>query len=211
MAGVNKVILIGNLGRDPEIRYTQGGSAVCNLSLATTRSYNNRNNERVEETEWHRVVVWGKQAEFCNQYLSKGRQVYIEGRLQTRNYEDKDGIKRYSTEVVADTVQFLGGRGGGGGGGGDFDEGGGGGNYGGGGGGNYGGGGGGNYGGGGGGGSYGGGGGGSYGGGGGGRGGGGRGGGGGGRGGGGGGGGSDQGPPDYDNYIPEPADDDIPF
>lgn len=200
MAGINKVILIGNLGRDPELRYTQGGTAVCNLSIATTRSYNNsRTNERVEETEWHRVVVWGKQAEFSNQYLSKGRQVYIEGRLQTRSYEDRDGVKKYSTEVVADTVQFLGGRGGGGGG--DFDGGGGGG------GGSYGGGGGG--------------GGGSYGGGGGGRGGGGGyggGGGGGGYGGGGGGGGRggpDQGPPDggggYDNYIPEPSDDDIPF
>lgn len=205
MAGINKVILIGNLGRDPELRYTQSGSAVANLSVATTRAYtNSRTNERVEETEWHRVVVWGKQAEHCNQYLAKGRQVYVEGRLQTRNYEDKDGIKRYSTEVVADTVQFLGGRGGGGGGGGDFDGGGGGG-YGGGGGGGYGGGGGGR-------------GGGGYGGGGGGRGGGGGYGGGGGRGGGGGGGGGhDPGPPDggggggYDNYIPEPADDDIPF
>lgn len=119
MAGVNKVILIGNLGRDPELRYTQSGTAVCQLSVATTRSYTNRNNERVEDTEWHRVVVWGKQGENCNQYLSKGRQVYVEGRLQTRSYEDKEGIKRYSTEVVADTVQFLsGGSGGGGGGGG---------------------------------------------------------------------------------------------
>lgn len=197
MAGINKVILIGNLGRDPELRYTQGGTAVCTLSIATTRSYNNRNNERVEETEWHRVVVWSKQAEFCNQYLTKGRQVYIEGRLQTRSYDDKDGIKRYSTEVVADTVQFLGGRGGGGGGG-DFEGGaGGGGGYGGGGGGRGGGGGG--YGGGSGG-RSGGGGGGGYGG-----------GGGGGRGGGGGGGGPEQGPDAFDNYIPEPADDDIPF
>lgn len=116
--GVNKVILIGNLGRDPELRYTQGGSAVAQLSVATTRTYTNRNNERVDETEWHRVVVWGKQAEFCNQYLTKGRQVYVEGRLQTRSWDDKDGNKRYSTEVVADTVQFLGGRGEGGGGGG---------------------------------------------------------------------------------------------
>lgn len=116
MAGINKVILIGNLGRDPEMRYTQGGTPVCQLSLATTRSYTNKSNERVEETEWHRVTVWSKQAEFCNQYLSKGRQVYVEGRLQTRSYEDKDGIKRYSTDIVADTVQFLGGRGDGGGG-----------------------------------------------------------------------------------------------
>ena len=127
MAGVNKVILVGNLGRDPELRFTQGGTAVCQLNLATTRSYNNRNNERVEDTEWHRVVVWGKQAEHCEKYLSKGRQVYVEGRLQTRSYDDKDGVKRWSTEVVADTVQFLsggsgagpGGGGGGGGGGGN--------------------------------------------------------------------------------------------
>jgi single-strand DNA-binding protein len=121
MAGVNKVILIGNLGRDPELRYTSNGTPVCQLSVATTRGYTNRNtNERVEETEWHRVVVWSKTAEHCSRYLSKGRQIYVEGRLQTRNYEDKDGVKRYSTEIVADTVQFLGGRaeGGGGGGGG---------------------------------------------------------------------------------------------
>jgi len=112
MAGVNKAIIVGNLGRDPEIRYTQGGSAVCQLSVATTRAYTNKtSNERVEETEWHRIVVWGKQAEHCNNFLSKGRQVYVEGRIQTRSYEDKEGIKRYSTEVIADTVQFLGGRG----------------------------------------------------------------------------------------------------
>jgi len=118
MASINKVILIGNLGRDPEMRYTQGGTAVCQLSLATTRTYTNKSNDRVEETEWHRVVVWGKQAESCNQYLSKGRQAYIEGRLQTRNYDDKDGNKKYITEVIADVVQFLGSRGEGGGGGG---------------------------------------------------------------------------------------------
>jgi single-strand DNA-binding protein len=116
--GVNKVILIGNLGRDPELRYTQGSTAVCQLSVATTRSYTGKSGDRVEETEWHRVVVWGKQAEFCNQYLTKGRQVYVEGRLRTRSYEDKDGVKKYSTEINADTVQFLGGRGEGGGGGG---------------------------------------------------------------------------------------------
>jgi single-strand DNA-binding protein len=114
MAGVNKVILIGNLGRDPELRYTPGGTAVATLNLATTRSYTKQgSNERVEETEWHKVTVWGKQAEFCNQYLSKGRQCYVEGRLQTRSYEDKDGKKCYATEVVAETVQFLGGKGGG--------------------------------------------------------------------------------------------------
>jgi single-strand DNA-binding protein len=113
MAGVNKVILIGNLGRDPELRYTQSQQPVCSLNIATTRAYTNRNNDRVEETEWHRVVVWGKTAEHCNQYLAKGRQVYVEGRLQTRSWDDKDGNKKYSTEIVADTVQFLGGGGGG--------------------------------------------------------------------------------------------------
>lgn len=108
MAGVNKAIIVGNLGRDPEIRYTQGGSPVCQLSVATTRAYTNKNNDRVEETEWHRIVVWGKSAEHCHNYLSKGRQVYVEGRIQTRSYEDKEGVKRYSTEIVANTVQFLG-------------------------------------------------------------------------------------------------------
>ena len=126
MAGINKVILIDNLGRDPEIRYTQGGSPLCRLNVATTRQWMNRQtNERQEETEWHRVSVWGKQAEHCNNYLSKGRTVYIEGRLRTSSYDDKDGQKRYSTEIVAGVVQFLGGGdqrggGGGGGGGGDF-------------------------------------------------------------------------------------------
>jgi len=110
MAGVNKVIIVGNLGRDPELRHTQNGTAVCNLSVATTRAYTNRStNERVEETEWHRVTAWGKQAEHCAKYLRKGRQVYVEGRLQTRSYDDKEGAKRYVTEVVADAVQFLGG------------------------------------------------------------------------------------------------------
>lgn len=109
MAGVNKVIIVGNLGRDPELRYTQGGTPVAQLSLATTRTYTNRNNERVDDTEWHRVVVWGKQAESCNQYLEKGRQVYVEGRLQTRSWDDNDGNKRYTTEIVAESVQFLGG------------------------------------------------------------------------------------------------------
>jgi single-strand DNA-binding protein len=129
VASVNKVIIIGNLGRDPELRYTQGGQPVCQLNVATTRVYTNRNNDRVDETEWHRVTVWGKQAESCSQYLTKGRQVYVEGRLQTRSYEDKEGVKRYSTDIVAETVQFLGGRGeggGGGGGGGGRSEGGGG-------------------------------------------------------------------------------------
>lgn len=110
MAGVNKVILIGNLGRDPELRNTQSGTAICRLALATTRSWmNKQTNERVEETEWHRVTVWGKQAEHCNTYLAKGRQIYVEGRLRTSSYE-KEGVKHYSTEVVAEIVQFLGGR-----------------------------------------------------------------------------------------------------
>jgi len=116
MAGVNKVILIGNLGRDPEIRYTQGGQPVANFTLATSESFNTREGKREERTEWHRIVVWGKTAELCTQYLAKGRTVYIEGRLQTREWEDKEGQKRRTTEVVAQTVQFLGGpRGAGGG------------------------------------------------------------------------------------------------
>lgn len=109
MASVNKVIILGNLGRDPEVRYTNGGTAVCSLSVATARKYK-KGNDDVEETEWHRVVVWGKQAEASGKYLAKGRQVYIEGRLQTRSYDDKDGAKRYTTEIVADVVQFIGGR-----------------------------------------------------------------------------------------------------
>ncbi len=109
MAGVNKVILIGNLGRDPELRYTQNGQAVVNFSLATSENWNDRNGERVERTEWHRIVAWGKTAELCAQYLAKGRTVYIEGRLQTREWEDKEGNKRTTTEINANTVQFLGG------------------------------------------------------------------------------------------------------
>ena len=112
MAGVNKVILVGNLGRDPEMRYTQSGTAVANLSVATTRRWRNRQtNEMVEETEWHRVSVWGQQAEHCNNYLSKGRQVYVEGRLQTREFADpQSGERRFTTEVVAQRLQMLGGR-----------------------------------------------------------------------------------------------------
>ena len=124
MAGINKVILIGNLGRDPELRYTQGNNAVATLSIATARSYFNKTtNERVEETEWHRVTLWGKDAENAQKYLTKGRQVYVEGRLQTRKYEDKDGVTKYQTDVVAETIQYLGGRGEGGGEqGGDMDQ-----------------------------------------------------------------------------------------
>ena len=116
MASVNKVILIGNLGRDPELRYTQSGQAVANFTLATTERFSNREGERQERTEWHRIVAWGRTAELCAQYLAKGRSVYIEGRLQTREWEDKEGQKRRTTEITAQTVQFLGGRGGGAGG-----------------------------------------------------------------------------------------------
>ena len=114
MAGVNKAIILGHLGRDPELRYLQNGQPVCKLNIATSRKYTNKNNESVEETEWHRVSVWGKQAEHCNNFLTKGRQVYVEGRLRTSSY-DKEGQKHYTTEIVADTVQFIGGRGEGGG------------------------------------------------------------------------------------------------
>jgi len=120
MASINKVILIGNLGRDPEVRYTPSGAAVCNLRLATTRNWKSRDTgERQEETEWHSVVLYDRQAEVAGEYLKKGRSVYIEGRLKTRKWQDKDGNDRYTTEIVADTMQLLGGREGGGGGGGD--------------------------------------------------------------------------------------------
>ena len=117
MASVNKVFLIGNLGGDPEVRYTASGSAVANFRIATTDVWNDRNGERQERTEWHRIVVWGKQAEHCGEYLRKGRSVHVEGRLQTRDWEDRDGNKRYTTEIVANSVTFLGSRGEGGGGG----------------------------------------------------------------------------------------------
>jgi single-strand DNA-binding protein len=109
MASVNKVILIGNLGRDPELRYTQGGQAVTNFTMATSERFTDRNGDQQERTEWHRIVVWGKTAENCAQYLAKGRSVYVEGRLQTRDWEDKDGNKRQTTEISAQRVQFLGG------------------------------------------------------------------------------------------------------
>jgi single-strand DNA-binding protein len=116
MASVNKAILLGNLGRDPELRHTQGGKAVATLRIATNDVWTDASGERQERTEWHTVVVWGRQAENCNQYLKKGRTVYIEGRLQTRKWQDKEGKDRYSTEIVADRVQFIGGGGGQGGG-----------------------------------------------------------------------------------------------
>jgi single-strand DNA-binding protein len=122
MAGVNKVILIGNLGRDPELRYTQNGQAVVNFNIATSENWIDKSSgERQERTEWHRIVVWGRTGEMCAKYLSKGRTVYVEGRLQTREWEDREGQKRRTTEVNAQTVQFLGGpRGSGGGQGGDL-------------------------------------------------------------------------------------------
>src|SRR6185295_10891527 len=121
MASVNKVILIGNLGRDPETRYTTGGDAVTNLRIATTETWKDKSGERQEKTEWHTVVLFGRQAEIAGEYLKKGRPVYIEGRLQTRKYTDKEGVEKYSTEIVGDRMQLLGGREGGGGGGGGGD------------------------------------------------------------------------------------------
>ena len=113
MGSVNKVILVGNLGRDAELRYTPGGAAVATLNLATTEVWNDRNQQRQEKTEWHRVVVWGKQAESLQEYLTKGKQIYVEGRLQTRQWDDKDGNKKYTTEIKADRITLLGGGGGG--------------------------------------------------------------------------------------------------
>mgnify|MGYP001248541913 CR=1 FL=1 len=109
---VNKVILVGNLGKDPEVRFTNSGSAVARLAVATSEVWNDRDGNRQERTEWHNVVVWGKQGEHCGQYLAKGRQVYVEGSIRNRSYDDKNGNKRYVTEVVAQRVQFLGGGGG---------------------------------------------------------------------------------------------------
>ena len=109
MAGINKVILIGRLGRDPEVRYTPDGTAVANFSIATSTEWTDKGSgDRKEKTEWHRIVAWRRLGEICGEYLAKGRQVYIEGRLQTRDWEDRDGNKRYTTEVVATDVQFLG-------------------------------------------------------------------------------------------------------
>src|SRR6187402_3868900 len=113
VGSVNKVILVGNLGRDAELRYTPGGAAVATLNLATTEVWNDRSNQRQEKTEWHRVVLWGKQAESLQEYLTKGKQIYVEGRLQTRQWDDKDGNKRYTTEIKADRITLLGGGGGG--------------------------------------------------------------------------------------------------
>jgi single-strand DNA-binding protein len=108
---VNKVILIGRLGADPEVRYTPSGTPVANFRIATSEIWNDKQGQKQERTEWHRIVAWSKLAELCGEYLSKGRQVYVEGRLQTRQWDDRDGNKRYTTEVQAQTITFLGGRG----------------------------------------------------------------------------------------------------
>ncbi len=112
--GVNKVILVGNLGKDPELRYTGSGTAVCNFSLATNESYKDSNGEMVERTEWHNLVVWARLAEICNEYLKKGSQAYFEGSLQTRSYEDRDGNTKYTTEIKVREMMMLSGRSGGG-------------------------------------------------------------------------------------------------
>lgn len=110
MASVNKVILIGNLGRDPETRYMPDGGAVANVSIATTDTWKDKNGEKQEKTEWHRVAFFGKLAEIAGEYLKKGSQVYVEGRLQTRKWQDKDGQDKYTTEIIADRMQMLGSR-----------------------------------------------------------------------------------------------------
>lgn len=107
MAGVNKVILVGNLGKDPEVRHLEGGSVVANFPIATTESYKDKSGQRIEQTEWHNIVVWRGLAEIAEKYLKKGMTVYIEGKLRTRSWDDKEGNKRYSTEVVGDTFTIL--------------------------------------------------------------------------------------------------------
>ena len=126
MASVNKVIIIGNVGRDPETRYSPNGGAICNLSIATTRNWKDKGSgEKREETEWHRVVFYDRLAEIVGEYVKKGRPIYVEGRLKTRKWQDKDGAEKYTTEIIAEEMQLLGSReGGGGGGGGDFEGGG---------------------------------------------------------------------------------------
>ena len=123
MASVNKVILIGNLGRDPEVRYTPSGSAVCNVTLATTRSWKGKDSgEKQEETEWHRIVLYDRLAEIAGEYLKKGRSIYVEGRLKTRKWTDKDGAEKYTTEIIAQEMNMLGSREGMGGGAGGGEE-----------------------------------------------------------------------------------------
>lgn len=110
MAGVNKVILVGNLGKDPEVKYLDNGVAVANFSLATTENYKNREGERVSQTEWHNIVLWRGLAEVAEKYLKKGANIYIEGKIKTRKWEDKEGFTRYSTEILGDNMTMLGGR-----------------------------------------------------------------------------------------------------
>ena len=125
MASVNKVILVGNLGKDPEVRYMPSGSAICNVTIATSRQWKDKTSgDRQEETEWHRVVFFDRMAEIAGEYLKKGRPVYVEGRLKTRKWTDKDGVEKYTTEIVATDMQLLGSRDGGGGGSGSADDGG---------------------------------------------------------------------------------------
>ena len=114
MASVNKAIIVGNLGKDPEVRFTQSGRAMARFTVATNETWMDQDNGRQERTEWHNIVVWGKQAELCGQYLSRGSQVYIEGRIETRKFEDKEGKERYFTDINARQVTFLGSRDGGG-------------------------------------------------------------------------------------------------
>lgn len=122
MASVNKVILVGNLGRDPEVRYSADGNAICNISIATTSNWKDKaTGERREETEWHRVVMYNRLAEIAGEYLRKGRPIYVEGRLRTRKWQNKEGQDQYTTEVIADQMQMLGGRDGGGSDGGGYD------------------------------------------------------------------------------------------
>jgi single-strand DNA-binding protein len=125
MASVNKVILIGNLGKDPEVRYTPNGNAICNLTLATSRNWKSKDSgEKMEETEWHRVVMYDRLAEIAGEYLKKGRPIYVEGRIKTRKWQDKEGVDRYTTEIIAEEMKMLGSREGAGtGGGGASDEG----------------------------------------------------------------------------------------
>jgi single-strand DNA-binding protein len=115
MGSVNKVILVGNLGRDAELRYTPGGAAVATINMATTDVYKDREGQKKEDTQWHRVILWGRTAESLHEYLTKGKQIYVEGRLQTRKWTDKDGVEKYTTEIRGDRVVLLGGGGGGGG------------------------------------------------------------------------------------------------
>ncbi|HVO29272.1 MAG TPA: single-stranded DNA-binding protein [bacterium] len=107
MGSLNKAMIIGRLGKDPEVRYTQGGQAVASFSVATDHKWTNKSGEKQEKTEWHRIKAWGKLAELAGEYLSKGRQVYVEGRIETSEYTDKDGVKKYSTEINAQEIQFL--------------------------------------------------------------------------------------------------------